>query len=68
MRAASEYRKYAERCKESARNANSDAVRTQFLELAKVWLAAATELDLRANGAGKTTRSGIDRLNQHSSE
>jgi hypothetical protein len=39
--------------KDSARIAPSDAVRTQFLELAQLWLAAAAQVDLRAGG--KTT-------------
>lgn len=47
MQTAVEYRKYAQECIESARHASSDAVRIQFLELAKLWLAAATQLELR---------------------
>jgi hypothetical protein len=41
------YRQYAQECMDSARAAISEAVRTQFLELAKLWVAAATELELR---------------------
>ena len=40
FRNAAEYRQYAQECVASARSATSDAVRTQFLELAKLWLAA----------------------------
>lgn len=59
MHTAAEYRKYAQECIDSARSANSDAVRTQFLELAQLWLAAAAQLELR-KGDGETTWSGID--------
>jgi hypothetical protein len=38
---------------DSARIATSEAVRTQFLELAQLWLAAAIRAELRADG--KTT-------------
>ena len=41
------------RLENSARIASSEATRTQFLELAQLWLAAAVQVDLRANG--KTT-------------
>ena len=37
----------------TARIASSEATRTQFLELAQLWLAAAVQVDLRASG--KTT-------------
>jgi hypothetical protein len=53
MQAAAEYRKYAQECIESARIEISDAVRTQFLELGKVWLSAATRLELRKERDGK---------------
>lgn len=53
MQTAVEYRKYAQECIERAGIASSDVVRTQFLELAKVWLAAATRLELRKKRDGK---------------
>lgn len=53
MHTASEYRQYAQECMDSARAATSDVVRTQFLELAQLWLAAATRAETKANG--KTT-------------
>ena len=43
---------------DSARIATSEAARTQFLELAQLWLAAAAQVELRANG--KTTWSKGD--------
>jgi hypothetical protein len=53
MQTAAQYRQYAQECMDSARIASSEATRTQFLELAKLWLAAAVQVDLRASG--KTT-------------
>jgi hypothetical protein len=53
------YRQYAQECMDSARIATSDAVRTQFLELAQLWLAAAAQLELRADG--KTTWPAANR-------
>jgi hypothetical protein len=50
MSSASEYRQYAQECMDSARIATSDAARMQFLELAKLWLGAATQMDSRTNG------------------
>jgi hypothetical protein len=44
------YRQYAQECMDSARVATSNAARIQFLELAQLWMAAATQMDLRANG------------------
>jgi hypothetical protein len=52
MHTAAEYRQYAQECMDSARAANSEEVRTQFLELAQLWLASATALEL---GNGKTS-------------
>jgi hypothetical protein len=50
---------------ESAGSATSDDVRTQFLELAKLWLAAATQLELR-KGDDATTWPAIDQPSQDS--
>jgi hypothetical protein len=50
MRTPSEYRRYAQECMDSACVATSDAVRTQFLELAQLWLAAAAQAEQRVNG------------------
>ena len=50
-----QYRQYAQECMDSARLATSEAVRVQFLELAQLWLAAATHADLRAAGTVSTT-------------
>jgi hypothetical protein len=65
MQTASDYRKYAQECMDSARIATSKAVRVQFLELAQLWLAAATQVELRANG--KTTWTAADGLAQERS-
>ena len=54
------YRQYAQECMDSARAANSEAVRTQFLELAQLWVAAATELELRQNGKREPGGSELD--------
>jgi hypothetical protein len=40
-----EYRQYANEAIESARIATSEAVRKQFLDLAKMWLTAAQQMD-----------------------
>ena len=53
MQTAAQHRQYAQECMDGARIASSEATRTQFLELAQLWLAAAVQVDLRANG--KTT-------------
>jgi hypothetical protein len=58
MTTPGDYRKYAQECMDSARAANSEAVRTQFLELAQLWLGAAMEVELRQNG--KRERSGSE--------
>jgi hypothetical protein len=42
---AKEYRRYAQECIESAREAKSDPVRKQFLDLAKLWMTAAERRD-----------------------
>jgi hypothetical protein len=52
MTVAVEYRKYAQECLESARTADTDDVRKQFLDIAKLWLMAADRLD-----------GGVGRLN-----
>ena len=65
MHTAAEYRRYAEECVESARSATSDDVRIQFLELAKLWLAAATQLELRRGDRSATWRA-IDQPSQDS--
>jgi hypothetical protein len=48
MTTASEYRQYAQECIQSAREAHSAAVRKQFLDLAKFWMAAAERMDARS--------------------
>jgi hypothetical protein len=63
MTSPAEYRQYAQECMDSARSANSVAVRTQFLELAQLWLAAATEWDLRQNGKYEPGGSELDNAN-----
>jgi hypothetical protein len=40
-----EYRQYAEECLQSARAACSEDARKQFLELAKMWMTAAQQMD-----------------------
>jgi hypothetical protein len=60
MTTAAEYRSYAQECILSARDAASDPVRKQFLELAKLWMNAANALDAqnlaqpRSDEAGRT--------------
>jgi hypothetical protein len=66
MLTAAEYRQYAQECMDNARAANDEAVRIQFLQLARLWLAAATQLELRKKGDGATTWPGIDRPSQNS--
>jgi len=45
MADANEYRQYADECLESARTATTEAVRKHFLDLAKMWMTAAKQLD-----------------------
>jgi hypothetical protein len=45
MAEAHEYRQYAAECVESARTATSEKVRDHFLDLAKMWMTAAWQLD-----------------------
>ena len=45
MAGAQEYRQYAAECLESARTATTEDVRKHFLELAKMWMTAAQQLD-----------------------
>jgi len=45
MAEAHEYRQYAAECLESARTATTEDVRKHFLELAKMWMTAARQLD-----------------------
>ena len=40
-----DYRLYASEAIESARTATTDAVRQQFLDLAKMWMTAAQQID-----------------------
>lgn len=47
---AAEYRQYAQECMDSARSANSEAVRSQFLELAQLWMAAAAKAEQKVDG------------------
>jgi hypothetical protein len=66
MHAAAEYRKYAQECKYGARLATSDVVKVHYLELAKLWLAAAAQIELRGNG--KTTWPKSDGTSPEPSE
>ena len=45
MREAHEYRQYAAECLESARTATTEEIRKHFLELARMWMTAAQQLD-----------------------
>jgi len=45
MKTAAEYRAMAEECFEWARDAKTDEVRASYLQLAQVWLDAASKLD-----------------------
>ena len=45
MAEAQEYRQYAAECLESARTAIAEEVRRHFLELARMWMTAAQQLD-----------------------
>lgn len=55
MKTAMEYRAMAEECFRWAREASDEAVRTSYLQMAQVWLDAASKLDgLPANQIGAT--------------
>jgi hypothetical protein len=45
MSKSDQYRQYANEAMESARAAITDEVRTQFLDLAKMWTTAAQQMD-----------------------
>jgi hypothetical protein len=45
MTSAAEYRAYAEQCIESAKTASSQEGRDALLEMARVWIDAAHQLD-----------------------
>jgi hypothetical protein len=62
MHTAAEYRKYAQECMDSARTATSDEARAQFLELAKLWLSAAVQIDVRTDGRTAWSRPIPTRL------
>ena len=47
MTTAKHYRQYAQECIESAREATSEPIRKQFLDLAKLWMTAADRMDAR---------------------
>ncbi len=42
---AAEFRDYAQECMEWARAAHTDAARKNFLDMAKMWTLAATQID-----------------------
>jgi len=48
MTTATEYRQYDQECIESAREAQTDPVRKQFLDLAKLWMTAAERVDAQS--------------------
>jgi hypothetical protein len=45
MSSSDEYRQYAQECIDSARSATSEEVRKHFLELAKMWMTAAQQIE-----------------------
>jgi hypothetical protein len=45
MESAAKYRAYAEQCIESAKTADSQEARDALLEMARVWIDAANQLD-----------------------
>ena len=44
---AADYRQFAQECIQSARDAASEPVRKQFLDLAQLWMTAAQHMDAR---------------------
>jgi len=69
MKTAAEYRAMAEECFKWARETQTDEVRVSYLQLAQVWLDAASKLDglppIRTepapNNQTKTARSAVER-------
>jgi hypothetical protein len=45
MSTSAQYRQYAEECIASARTATADDVRKHFLDLARMWITAAQQMD-----------------------
>jgi hypothetical protein len=60
MKTASEYRAMAEECFRWAREANREKVRESYMQLAQVWLNAASLVD----GAPPTSHSAAKEANQ----
>lgn len=58
MTTATQYRQYARECMDSARDATSEPARTQFLEIAKLWLTAAARVDTRLTSSKRTKSNG----------
>jgi hypothetical protein len=58
MADANEYRQYAAECLESARTATTVDVRKHFLDLAKMWMTAAQQLDDGVSIAPSPDRRG----------
>lgn len=58
MATAIEYRQYARECVESAREATSEPARTQFLEIAKLWLTAAARMDTQLASSNPPKSNG----------
>ena len=54
MTTAAEYRKYAQECIDCARDATTDPIREQFLEIAKLWLTAASPMDIVEKSPGQS--------------
>jgi hypothetical protein len=55
---AAEYRRYAHECIQFAREAASEPVRKQFLDIAKLWLTAAERQDARSGVSAPTKGDG----------
>jgi hypothetical protein len=55
MKSAAEYRAYAEQCIEAAKTAHSQEARDALLEMARVWIDAAHQLE-GLRGAERTAK------------
>jgi hypothetical protein len=63
MTTANELRQYARECTESARDATSNPVRQQFLELAKLWLTTAARMDGQRTTRTMSNGHGVAQAN-----
>ncbi len=61
MTTSAQYRHYAEECMQSAREAVSETLRRQYLELAELWIKSSLILEAREARFGTTQQSAASK-------